>query len=158
MTPLLLLLPTASAFAAVQPNATAEWTMGPPHGPSDQAFCPATGAAINITNTTPSVAFLNGQKLYFSSTTAAVAYRANPRNYWLATTDMPLPGMDGMRGLPDLRGKTLQCPRSGEKMVVDMKTPRVEHKHGQAVYFCCYGCVTAFWKDPVSLLAPSDAK
>ena len=43
--------------------------------------------------------------------------------------------------------------RSGENITVDMKTPRVVHRHGQSVYFCCFGCVTAFWMDPTSLIA-----
>ena len=67
---------------------------------------------------------------------------------------MPLPGMDGKRGLPDLRGKTLHCPESGEALVISMQTPRVLHKHGQAVYFCCFGCVTGFWADPKAVLVP----
>ena len=92
--------------------------------------------------------------------------------------------MDGMRGLPDLRGEVRHCPRSNESITIDMKTPvrrrapsnpravhqptlaltaqpltprvswqRVLHKHGQAVYFCCFGCVTAFWSEPKQYLA-----
>merc|ERR1712146_813759 len=40
---------------------------GPPAGPRDKALCPVTGASINITVDTPTVKFINGQKLYFSS-------------------------------------------------------------------------------------------
>ena len=61
--------------------------------------------------------------------------------------------MDGMRGLPDVRGQILHCPRSGEALNVSMQTPRVMMKHGQAVYFCCHGCVAAFWRDPAALFA-----
>jgi len=142
------------SVAAPPADAATEWRMGPPPGPSDAAYCPVSGAPINITASTPSVTFVHGQKLYFSSAQAAAQYRASPREHWLTPTDTPLPGPDGMRGLPDLRGRTLQCPRSGESLHVDMKTPRVDHKHGQAVYFCCHGCITAFWRDPQSLLAP----
>ena len=134
-----------------------EWTMGPPHGPNSSAFCPVTGAAINITAATPFLAFKNGQKLYFTTAKDAAQYRATPRDFWLAPTDMPLPGMDGMRGYPDFRGQIMHCPRSGEAMNISMQTPRVDHKHGQAVYFCCHGCVTAFWRDPTSLFAPVSA-
>jgi YHS domain-containing protein len=131
------------------------WSDGPPQGPSDQAYCPVSGTRLhNITSTTPAVAFVHGQKLYFSSEEAAAAYRKSPRDYWLAPTDAPLPPPDGMRGLPDLRGKSLSCPGSGETLQVDMKTPRVMQKHGQAVYFCCNGCISAFWTDPTKFLAP----
>lgn len=130
-----------------------EWTDGPPQGPSDKAFCPVTGSPLKLTATTPSVSFKNGQKLYFETQDAANAYRYAPRNYWLAPTDTPLPPPDGMRGLPDLRGQHLQCPRSGENITVAMQTPRVDHKHGQAIYFCCHGCIMSFWTDPQSLFA-----
>ena len=62
------------------------------------------------------------------------------------------------RGLPDFRGQAFKCPRSGENITVDMKTPRVVHRHGQSVYFCCFGCVTAFWMDPTSLIANVTAR
>ena len=90
------------------------------------------------------------QFLFFSSQSAADKYRQSPRDYWLAPHDLPLPGMDGKRGLPDLRGETKYCPYSNETLHIDMPTPRVLHKHGQAVYFCCYGCVTSFWTDPAT--------
>ena len=126
---------------------------GPPPGPTDQAFCPVTGEAIKITADTPAVAFKNGQQLYFHTADAATAYRYAPRNYWLAPTDMPLAAPDGMRGLPDLRGQTLLCPQSGENITVAMQSIRVDHKNGQAVYFCCHGCVMSFWTDPASMFA-----
>ena len=56
------------------------------------------------------------------------------------------------------RGQAFKCPRSGENITVDMKTPRVVHRHGQSVYFCCFGCVTAFWMDPTSLIANVTAR
>ena len=71
---------------------------------------------------------------------------------WSTCPPAPLPAPDGMRGLPDLRGEEVTCPRSGEVFKVDMKSPRVVHKHGQAVYFCCFGCVTAFWQDPAPFI------
>ena len=42
---------------------------------------------------------------------------------------------------------------SGEKLVVDMQTPRVVHKFGQPIYFCCWGCINHFWTDPASAFA-----
>ena len=99
------------------------------------------------------VNFINGQKLYVADAAAAAAYRAAPQAFWLSPHESPLPMPDGMRGLPDFRGKAFKCPRSGENITVDMKTPRVVHRHGQSVYFCCFGCVTAFWMDPTSLIA-----
>ena len=66
--------------------------MGPPPGPKNKALCPVTGANITIDQSTDFVAFKNGQKLYFSSKNAAWAYKTNPRDFWLAPHDMPLPG------------------------------------------------------------------
>ena len=125
----------------------------PPLGPRNQAKCPVTGANITIAVDTPSVAFKNGQHLYFSSADAAAKYHASPRDYWLAPHDLPLPGLDGKRGLPDLRNTTAKCPMSGETITISMSTPRVMHKYGQNVYFCCFGCVSGFWTNPASCMA-----
>eukprot|EP00466_Bigelowiella_natans_P009724 jgi/Bigna1/54718/estExt_Genewise1Plus.C_410023 len=130
------------------------WRDGPPAGPRNKALCPVTGASINISSKTPAVGFKNGQKIYFSSEEAAKAYRTSPRDFWLSPQDMPLTGVDGARGLPDLRGSYIQCPVSGENMTITMKTPRVDQKNGQAVYFCCHGCISMFWRDPASLILP----
>ena len=128
---------------------------GPPPGPKNLAFCPVTGQNLTLTSDTPSLTFTNGQQIYFASGADAGKYRASPRDYWLAPHDMPLPGIDGMRGLPDLRGETRYCPRSNETIVIAMQTPRVVHRHGQAVYFCCFGCVTAFWREPSMYFEPA---
>ena len=124
----------------------------PPPGPRNQANCPVTGVAINITQSTPAVLFDNGQQLYFATTTAATLYARTPRNYWLSPHEKPLAGMDGKRGLPDLRNETRHCPFTNESMVISMQTPRVIHRHGQNVFFCCFGCVTSFWTDPASAI------
>jgi len=89
---------------------------------------------------------------FFASAAAAAKYRAAPRDYWLGPHELPLPGFDGKRGLPDLRTTKARCPMSNETMVISMKTPRVVHRHGQNVYFCCFGCVAGFWTDPTSLI------
>ena len=96
------------------------WRMqdGPPLGPSDKALCPVTGANLTITDATPSLAFQNGQKLYFASQEAADAYRNHPRAFLLSPFELPLPMPDGARGLPDLRGSLLQCPYSNETIDV----------------------------------------
>jgi YHS domain. len=47
------------------------------------------------------------------------------------------------------------CPGSGEELQVSMKTLRVVQKHGQAVYFCCNGCLTGFWAAPEKYLEMS---
>ena len=120
----------------------------PPLGPRNKAICPVTGEAIEIVPSTPTVTFINNQRLYFSSTTAATSYVKSPRDFWLSPHDLPLPGVDGKRGLPDLRNETRRCPFTNETMTISMQTPRVIHKHGQNVYFCCFGCVTSFWTDP----------
>ena len=125
----------------------------PPLGPRTRAICPVTGQNITISDDTPTVEFKHGQKLYFQSKLAAEAYRKDPRDFWLSPRELPLPGLDGKRGLPDLRNETLYCPNSGEEMVISMKTPRVIHRYGQNVYFCCFGCVTSFWTEPEALFA-----
>jgi len=140
------------AVPSIAPTKGSE-QMGPPHGPNNTAFCPVTGANVTIRSTTPYLALKNGQRLYFSSSSAASTYREKPRDFWLAPHDMPLPGSDGMRGLPDVRGQNMRCPRSNESLTVTMQTPRVVQQHGQAVYFCCWGCVTAFWEHPEAYFA-----
>jgi YHS domain-containing protein len=124
----------------------------PPLGPRNKANCPVTNKSITITAYTPSVRFDNGQKLYFADAASAKSYADAPRDYWLAPHDVPLSGMDGKRGLPDLRNETLHCPFTNESMVISMQTPRVIHRGGQNVYFCCFGCVTSFWTDPSSAI------
>lgn len=125
----------------------------PPPGPKDRAICPVTGKTIDpITKNTPSVEFTHGQRLFFATEVAAKAYVESPRDYWLAPHDLPLPGVDGKRGLPDLRNETRLCPSSGENITIEMQTPRVVHKHGQNLYFCCFGCVMGFWTDPAEMI------
>ncbi len=146
-----LLLALCLSFAAAEE--AIDWKMGPPHGSNTSARCPVTGADINITAKSPFVAFTHGQKLYFSSTDAAAAYKKAPNDYWLGPHELPEEGMDGMRGLPDVRGQILYCPRSGEKINVSMQTPRVMQRHGQAVYFCCHGCWSGFWRNATAYIA-----
>ena len=126
--------------------------MGPPPGPTDRAICPVEGKPINITSSTPSVAFKNGQRLYFASDAAAGAYRESPKSFWLSPTELPLDGPDGVRGLPDMRNQTVRCPSSGESLLVDMPTPRIIHRHGQNLFVCCYGCVHMLWTDPQAFI------
>lgn len=129
------------------------WLMQPPPGPSDQAKCPVTGKSLTITESTASLGFANGQKLYFVSEEAAQAYRTTPRAFILSPFELPLAMPDGGRGLPDLRDSTLYCPYSNETIDVSMQSIRVTHRHGQAVYFCCHGCLTRFWSDPATSFA-----
>ena len=136
-------------------DSTAEWRVqeGPPPGPKDQALCPVTGSNLTITDTTPALNFKNGQKMYFASEDAVQAYRKNPRAFFLSPFESPLPMPDGARGLPDLRGSTLYCPYSNETIDVGMQSIRVDHRYGQALYFCCHGCLTSFWSNPGSAFA-----
>ena len=93
-----------------------------------------------------------GQKLYFASKTAAAAYVSEPRDFWLGPHDLPLAGMDGKRGLPDMRHTNATCPESGEVFTIAMATPRVIHRGGQNLYFCCFGCVVTFWTEPGAII------
>eukprot|EP00912_Choanoflagellata_sp_UC4_P001798 UC4_evm6s1151 len=70
------------------------------------AFCPVTGKLLTINSTTPSIQFKNGQRIYFESTDSAATYRKSPREFWLSPSDLPLNGLDGATGLPDIRNET----------------------------------------------------
>ena len=149
-----VLLAIFLSFAAAEEDVNnIDWKMGPPHGSNTTARCPVLGTAINITAKTPFVMFTKGQKLYFASEDAAAAYKKSPNDYWLGPHEAPEEGMDGMRGLPDVRGQLVNCPKSGMAINVSMQTPRVMQRHGQAVYFCCHGCLTGFWRNATSFFA-----
>jgi YHS domain-containing protein len=113
-----------------------------------------TGNNITVDGFSPSLDIANGQKLYFSSVLASEKYKKNPRDYWLGPNDQAtiLPGVDGKRGMPDFRGQIFYCPRTNETLNISMSTPRVLHKWGQSIFFCCFGCVTTFWTDPSSFI------
>ena len=103
----------------------------PPPGPRDVAICPVTGKNMSTSDMYP-LGLFNGQTLFFATKDDASTYGKDPRSYWLAPTDSTpeqglLPMPDGARGLPDLRNTTVQCPYSGEHILVDMQTPRVLH-------------------------------
>lgn len=85
-----------------------------------------------------------GQKLFFATEESKAAYVQNPRAYWLTPYDT----FDHPGGMPDVKDSTMLCPSSGEEMVIGMSTPRVVHRSGQAIYFCCYGCLSKFFADP----------
>lgn len=87
-----------------------------------------------------------GQKIFFSSEESMAAYVGNPRVYWMS----PFDALTSPKGAPDVRDSKMLCPSSGEEMVIDMQTPRIYMRNGQALYFCCWGCISAFWNDPQS--------
>lgn len=145
----------ATSKSGISDVALTNMLESPPPGPSDEAVCPVTGQSLTIAADTASVEFRNGQKLYFANPESAVAYRTNPRAFWLSPFEMPVAMPDGGRGLPDVRGSTLYCPYSNETIDVSMHSLRVVHRYGQAVYFCCHGCATHFWNDPESAFAES---
>ena len=122
------------------------------------ATCPVT--FVNITNLDQAhfLEFDNGQKLYFGSQDAVEAYKLNPKAYWLSPFELPLEGMDGKVGVPNFQGQTFYCPYSDEEMDIDMKTPRVVHRGGQNIYFCCFGCIATFWTDPATAWTPAAVK
>ena len=64
--------------------------------------------------------------------------------------------VEGLLTLPWILLQFTLSPYSGEEMVIDMKTPRVVHRGGQNVYFCCFGCVATFSADPASAWLPAD--
>ena len=87
-----------------------------------------------------------GQKLFFATVESKTAYIQNPRAYWM----LPYDKYDHPEGMPNVQDSIMLCPNSGEKMTISMSTPRVVHRSGQAIYFCCYGCLSNFHADPTS--------
>lgn len=87
-----------------------------------------------------------GQKIFFSSEESMAAYIVNPRVYWMS----PFDALTSPKGAPDVRNSKMLCPSSGEEMIIDMQTPRIYMRNGQALYFCCWGCISTFWNNPQS--------
>ena len=87
-----------------------------------------------------------GQKIFFASKESMAAFVASPRIYWMS----PFDALQSPKGAPDVRNFTMLCPSSGEEMTIDMQTPRIYMRNGQALYFCCWGCLSTFWNDPQS--------
>ena len=87
-----------------------------------------------------------GQKLFFETEGSRDAFKLNPRAYWMTPHDE----YSSPKGMPDVRDSKMLCPSSGEEMVIDMSTPRIIMRNGQALYFCCWGCLSSFWNDPNS--------
>lgn len=134
------------------------WLMSPPPGPSTWGYCPVTGENVTISESTASLTFNEGQKLYFSSQEAVDGYKNDPRAFMLSPWENPLTGLDGKRGLPDMRGSTVNCPYSALAIDVSMQTVRATHRYGQALYFNCHMEFTKFWTDPVTSFPGSGAE
>ena len=144
--------PLSPARMPRSPRASFTWARS---GPEEHGALPRhTGARVHFgaNLSTPYVGFKIGERLYFASALAAEAFKANtPGRIFLAPHDAPLPPPDGMRGPARHARRDEGVPAHGrEKFVVGMPTPRVWIRHGQAVYFCCFGCVSACWADPTS--------
>jgi len=131
--------------------------MSPPPGPSTWGFCPVTGENVTISESTASLTFNEGQKLYFSSQEAVDGYKNNPRAFMLSPWENPLAAPDAERGLPDMRGSTVNCPYSALPITVSMQSVRVTHRYGQALYFNCHMELTKFWTDPTTSFPASGA-
>lgn len=116
------------------------------------ALCPVLYSNLTLSSsaTVPHVNIKGGQQLFFESERAKIAYMRNPRQYWLSPYDMP--NLDHMQGAPNVMKKTIYCPITDEEVEVNMQTPRVLHRNGQAIYFCCWGCLQKFWADPSQIL------
>ena len=130
------------------------------YGSTTTATCPVTLQSINITKTTPYVTFIkSNQKLYFSSNEAATKYQNRPRQYWLSPFELPPPGKDGKRGLPDLHKQNVSCAVDGTDFLVNtMDSSRVMHLGGQCLYFCCGNCRTSFWREPGKYIKDAGAE
>lgn len=138
--------------AFVQEGAQAEDALkGPPPGDNTTARCPVTGENVTRVGSEFYLPIRNGQQLHFASASARSAYVNNPHVFFLrpveATTGVPCSG-----GCPDMRGEEVTCPSSGSTFTIGMnKGFRMEHRYGQAIYFCCNGCFGSYWKNPAGL-------
>ena len=144
-----LLLALCLSFAAAEE--AIDWKMGPPHG--SNTLCTLPDSVPTSTSPPNLHSWLYSRsEAVLRSPDAAAAYKKAPNDYWLGPHELPEEGMDGMRGLPDVRGQILYC-LPGEKINVSMQTPRVMQRHGQAVYFCCHGCWSGFWRNATAYIA-----
>ena len=136
-----ILISAAGSAAADKPR---EW------GSTTLAYCPVTGTRLNTSTAKHWVQFTGGQRLYVADASAADAYRAHPRAYWLDPFELPPAGRDGKRGLPDMQGRNVSCAVTPDDtfLVDTMGSARIMHKGGQCVYFCCNACRTTFWREP----------
>jgi YHS domain-containing protein len=119
----------------------------PQKGDNATARCPVTGENVTRANSLIYLPFHGGQKLHFSTELARTAYMKNPYAFMLSPFELKANDAYG----PDMQGEEVTCPYSGEKFVIAMNTGmRMNHRYGQAVYFCCNGCLTHYAKDPSS--------
>ena len=123
------------------------------NGSTTTARCPVTGALLQLDAPEPAFAvveFVGGQRLFVKDEQAADKYRETPRAYWLSPFQLPPPGDDGKRGLPDMQGRNVSCAVTPEDWLIvnTMNSARVMHVGGQCVYFCCQACATTFWRQP----------
>jgi len=117
---------------------------GPPPGPKDIAYCPVTGEKINITTSGNYRAFGGGQKIYVSSQDAVAELKQNLATYFLGASDFPR--QVGPQGAPDMRGQNVSDAMDGWTNVeITMKTPRIQFRHGQNLYFASYDQLNDLW-------------
>ena len=126
------------------------------YGSQTDAFCPVTGKRLDL-HSAAYVEMKYGQKIYLKNEEAANKYLAHPRKYWMSGFDLPLRGRDGERGLPDRHNQTVHCPVTNTTFKVkQMESPRLMHKGGQFIYFCCYDCLVTFWREPANYIVGAD--
>jgi len=104
------------------------------------AVDPVCGMQIVVGDKSPH-ADQNGKRYYFCSDGCDKAFNAKAAEY---IGKMVLPA-----NVLAVSGKkmTVKCAVSGEKVVVDDKTPHQVYK-GDDYFFCCNKCPKAFAKDP----------
>lgn len=116
---------------------------GPPPGPKDIAYCPVTGERVNITISTNFLKFGVNQQIFASSTDAVNELKQRLASYFLGPQDFPR--QVGPEGSPDMREETVSDPVDGTAVEITMKTPRIQFRHGQNLYFASYDQLNAFW-------------
>jgi len=135
--------------ALVQDEAQGEDALkGPPPGDNTTARCPVTGDNVTRADSKFYLPIRNGQKLHFATESARDAYVKNPHVFFLRPVEeAPCSG-----GCPDMRGEQVTCPSSGSTFTIGMnKGFRMNHRYGQAIYFCCNGCFGSYWRNPAGL-------
>jgi len=107
------------------------------------AYCPVTGMKIPITPQTNYVEFTYGQRIYTCCPDCAKELAANITKFLRSARDDPV-----WEFVPDMTNQTFQdfvCQAHGK---IDIRTPRVQFKYGQSIYFTCFPCTLTFFRSP----------
>ena len=92
------------------------------------------------------LAVAEGQNVFFGSTEAAETFKADPKAFFLDGKSAPL--ADHPQGLPDMQGRSVNCPNGCGEIEVTASRPRIQLKHGQNIYISCFNCLNTILERP----------